>query len=173
MIVHSGPLEAVCVHECLATCDNRQWRNSQPSNPTRKWRRPNSKCAEVCGKVAEHRVEPARACGKSLLENPTGESLGHLSLRRSPAPPNGYGRLSPAGRCGHPSQTPGNTGYLRETRMRLAHVLGRCWRCCCEDQILHQVFLVPQRLTHFQNCQSQKNSEKDPFRIQVVLRWCS
>ena len=77
-------------------------RNSQPSDPSRTRRQPNSECtvhnADGSGGVwqggqglnpttAGRSVEPARACGKSLLENPTRTSLKHLSLRVFNVPP--------------------------------------------------------------------------------------
>ena len=50
------------------------WQGGQGLNPT----------------TAGRSVEPARACGKSLLENPTRTSLKHLSLRVFNVPPDAH-----------------------------------------------------------------------------------
>ena len=121
--------------------ESKFWRNSQPSDPSRARRQPNSECtvhnADGSGGVwqggqglnpttAGRSVEPARACGKSLLENPTRASLKHFSLRGFPAPPDAH-----SGRAQRKSETINGGGTLnpRTPRAQWRQPNSKCKSC--------------------------------------------
>ena len=88
------------------------WQGGQGLNPT----------------TAGRSVEPARACGKSLLENPTRTSLKHLSLRVFGVPPDAH-----SGRAQRKSETVNGRGTLnpRTSRAQWRQPYSKCKNCTC------------------------------------------
>ena len=86
------------------------WQGGQGLNPT----------------TARRSVEPARACGKSLLESPTRTSLKHLSRRVFNVPPDTH-----SGRAQRMSETINGGGTLnpRTPRAQWRQPNSKCKNC--------------------------------------------